>query len=57
MDTPRAKERFIRQRIQILKDFGVLVTPEIQEHIESLYPCEIAIENYTRKIILQKLGN
>lgn len=57
MDTPRAKERFIRQRIQILKDFGVSVTPEIQKRIESLYPCEIAIENYTRKIILQKLGN
>ena len=56
MNEKRAREKFVNSRIQLLRDFNIIVTDDIIEHIKSLYPSEVLAENYTRKIILKNLG-
>lgn len=55
MNSIKGKTKFLSSKIRLLKDFGISVSPEIISRIESLYPNEILVENYTRKLIISKL--
>lgn len=50
------KSLYIKQRLKIIDDFGIKITEDIKNNIESLYPNELAIERYTRGLILEYLG-
>ena len=51
----RVKSTYLKDKQSLLKDFGIIITDEISERLSTLYPNEIAIENYTRKLIREKL--
>lgn len=50
------KERYLAERYDILSQFCMDVTPEMINHMEDLYPNEIAIENYSKSLIKTHLG-
>lgn len=54
---PMDRKKFIKSKKILLNDFGINLTDEIVSNIESLYPNELAVERYTRNLILKKLGN
>lgn len=53
--TPKAQ--YIKGICEILRQFSIIITDEIQLHIEGLYPNEIAIDNYVKFLIKEKLGS
>ena len=52
----KVKMKYLHSKEELLREFTVPVTEDISKTLESLYPNEIAIEHYTRKLILKKLG-
>ena len=55
MENKLSPAKYLSMKKKLLKDFNIKVTPEIISRLEELYPSEIAIENYTRKLIMDKL--
>ena len=55
MENKLSPAKYLSMKKKLLKDFHIKVTPEIISRLEELYPNEIAIENYTRKLIMDKL--
>lgn len=53
----KSRKIFIKSKKTLLKDFDIEVTDEILNHIDSLYPNEMAVERYTRGLIFRKLKN
>ena len=51
------RSKYLNNKLTILSQFGVVITEDVVNKLESLYPNEIAIENYTRKLILDKLND
>ena len=52
----KVKMKYLHSKEELLREFTIPVTEDISKTLESLYPNEIAIEHYTRKLILKKLG-
>lgn len=50
------KLSYIDTKITLLQQFGIKVTYDIESHLNSLYPNEIAIENYTHTLIMNHLS-
>lgn len=53
--TSKIDNVYISRTCHILKDFCIKVDQKIIDKLYELYPNEIAIEQYTRKLILEKL--
>lgn len=51
------RSKYLNNKLTILSQFGVVITKDIVNKLESLYPNEISIENYTRKLILDRLND
>ena len=47
-------KQYIREKVQVLKEFGIYLTRSELAHMKSL-KTEIAIDNYARSIIMAKL--
>lgn len=56
-DNARAKAKYIRSKERLLEEFGIVVTKDISDKLDSLYPNDIATENYTRKVIMSRFDN
>lgn len=54
-DKDKVKIKYLSEKESLLKDFGIIVSENISSRLNYLYPNDVAIENYTRKIILEKL--
>lgn len=54
-DTRKSKTLYLYEKRKLLEEFGIRITPEILDRLSSLYPNDIATENYTRKVILDHL--
>ena len=53
----KVKIKYISEKESLLKDFCINVTQEISIKLDELYPNDVAIDNYIRKIILDNLKN
>lgn len=53
----KVKIRYLSKKESLLKDFCINVTKEISVKIDKLYPNDVAIENYIRKVVLDNLKN
>lgn len=53
--TSKSKRQYLREKKKLLRDFNIKVTPAIVKRISELYPNDVAVENYTRKVILDRL--
>lgn len=51
----KEKIKYLSEKESLLEDFCIKVTQEISMRLDELYPNDVAIENYTRKIIFEKL--
>jgi hypothetical protein len=52
----REKDRYLLDKERLLWEFGIIITTDIRERLLELYPNDIAIENYTRRLIRDKLN-
>ena len=53
----KVKIRYLSKKESLLKDFCINVTQEISLKIDKLYPNDVAIDNYIRKVVLDNLKN
>ena len=54
--TFKHRREYLAEKERLLRQFGIPITDEIRNRLNSLFPNDIAIENYTRKVILEKLS-
>lgn len=47
----------LKAKKRLLEDFGINFTEEVSNEISTLFPNEVSIDRYTRKLILEKLGD
>ena len=53
----KVKIKYISEKESLLKDFCINVNQEISMKLDELYPNDVAIDNYIRKIIFDNLKN
>ena len=53
----KEKIKYLSEKESLLEDFCIKVTQEISMRLDELYPNDVAIENYTRKLIVDRLSD
>lgn len=51
------KEKYLREKRIVLEGFGIEFSEEISNKISELYPNDADVDRYTRRIILDFLGD